>query len=140
MATCKNLTGHYWFFAVILILFSIVLGKLTIGDPMKIIKDFGLGAISIGGTLIAIFVGIGMVYKEMEKRTIYIILSKPLARWQFLMGKYLGLSLTILVEVAVMTILLFALCFVYEKIMPWSLWTFYPGFKTACQSIRRHCV
>ncbi len=111
------------FFAVILILFSIVLGKLTIGDPMKIIKDFGLGAISIGGTLIAIFVGIGMVYKEMEKRTIYIILSKPLARWQFLMGKYLGLSLTILVEVAVMTILLFALCFVYEKTVPWPLLT-----------------
>lgn len=111
------------FFAVILILFSIVLGKLTIGDPMKIIKDFGLGSISIGGTLIAIFVGIGMVYKEMEKRTIYIILSKPLARWQFLIGKYLGLSLTIVVEVAVMTILLFALCFVYEKTVPWSLLT-----------------
>ncbi len=109
------------FFAVILILFSIVLGKLTIGEPMKIIKDFGLGAISIGGTLIAIFVGIGMVYKEMEKRTIYIILSKPLARWQFLMGKYIGLSLTILVEVMVMTILLFALCVVYEKVVPWSL-------------------
>ncbi|WP_321413305.1 ABC transporter permease subunit [uncultured Desulfobacter sp.] len=111
------------FFAVILILVSIVLGKLTIGDPMKIIKDFGLGSISIGGTLIAIFVGIGMVYKEMEKRTIYIILSKPLARWQFLMGKYLGLSLTILVEVAVMAVLLFALCFAYEKIVPWSLLT-----------------
>ncbi len=111
------------FFAVILILFSIVLGKLTIGDPMKIIKDFGLGAISIGGTLIAIFVGIGMVYKEMEKRTIYIILSKPLARWQFLMGKYLGLSLTILVEVAVMTILLFSLCFAYEQTLPWILLT-----------------
>lgn len=111
------------FFAVMLILFSIVLGKLTIGDPMKIIKDFGLGSISIAGTLIAIFVGIGMVYKEMEKRTIYTILSKPLARWQFLMGKYLGLSLTILVEVAVMSILLFALCFVYEQIVPWLLLT-----------------
>ncbi|NDY71791.1 hypothetical protein DO021_01400 [Desulfobacter hydrogenophilus] len=90
---------------------AFVLGKLTLGDPTKIIKDFGLGAISIGGTLIAIFVGIGMVYKEMEKRTIYIILSKLLARWQFLMGKYLGLSLTILVEVAVMTVLSFALFF-----------------------------
>ncbi|PIE61908.1 MAG: hypothetical protein CSA29_00735 [Desulfobacterales bacterium] len=111
------------FFAVILILFSTVLGKLTIGDPLKIIKDFGLGAISIGGTLIAIFVGIGMVYKEMEKRTIYIILSKPLARWQFLMGKYLGLSLTILVEVMVMTILLFALCAAYENAVPWPLLT-----------------
>lgn len=111
------------FFAVILVFFSIVLGKLTIGDPMKIIKDFGLGAISIGGTLIALFVGIGMVYKEMEKRTIYIILSKPLARWQFLLGKYLGLSLTILVEVAVMTILLFSLCFAYEQTLPWILLT-----------------
>lgn len=111
------------FFAVILVFFSIVLGKLTIGDPMKIIKDFGLGSISIGGTLIAIFVGIGMVYKEVEKRTIYIILSKPLARWQFLMGKYLGISMTIFVEVAVMTVLLFGLCFVYEKTMPWSLLT-----------------
>ena len=111
------------FFAVILVLFSIVLGKLTIGDPMKIIKDFGLGAISIGGTLIAIFVGTGMVYKEMEKRTIHIILSKPLARWQFLMGKYLGLSLTILVEVVVMTIVLFGLCFAYEQTLPWILLT-----------------
>lgn len=64
-----------------------------------------------------------MVYKEMEKYTIYIILSKPLARWQFLMGKYLGLSLTILVGVAVMTVLLFGLCFVYEKIVPWPLLT-----------------
>jgi len=111
------------FFAVILVFFSIVLGKLTIGDPMKIVKDFGLGAISAGGILIAIFVGIGMVYKETEKRTIYIILSKPLARWQFLMGKYLGLGLTILVEVVVMTTVLFALCFMYEETVPWPLLT-----------------
>ncbi|WP_022668515.1 ABC transporter permease [Desulfospira joergensenii] len=111
------------FFAVILVMFSTVLGKLTIGDPLKIIKDFGLGSISIAGTLIAIFVGIGMVYKEMEKRTIFIILSKPLARWQFLMGKYLGLGLTILVEVVVMSVLLFGLCFAYDPQIPWSLLT-----------------
>ncbi|MBU1582580.1 MAG: ABC transporter permease [Proteobacteria bacterium] len=109
------------FFAVVLILFSMVLSNLTIGDPLKIIKDFGLGSISIVGTLIAIFVGIGMVYKEMEKRTIFVILSKPLARWQFLIGKYFGLSLTILVEVAVMSILLFVLCFLYVPQVPWNL-------------------
>ncbi len=109
------------FFAVILVFFSTVLGKLTIGDPLKIIKDFGLGSISIAGTLIAIFVGIGMVYKEMEKRTIFIILSKPVARWQFLLGKYFGLGLTILVEVAVMSVLLFGLCFAYEPQIPWNL-------------------
>ncbi len=109
------------FFAAVLILFSMVLGNLTIGDPLKIIKDFGLGSISIVGTLIAIFVGIGMVYKEMEKKTIFVILSKPLARWQFLVGKYCGLSLTILVEVVVMTLLLFILCFLYVPEIPWTL-------------------
>jgi ABC-type transport system involved in multi-copper enzyme maturation permease subunit len=109
------------FFAVVLILFSMVLSNLTMGEPEKIIKDFGLGSISIVGTLIAIFVGIGMVYKEMEKRTIFIILSKPLARWQFLIGKYCGLSLTILVEVAVMSILLFVLCYLYVSQIPWTL-------------------
>jgi len=109
------------FFAVVLILFSMVLSNLTIGDPLKIVKDFGLGSISIVGTLIAIFVGIGMVYKEMEKRTIFVILSKPLARWQFLIGKYFGLSLTILVEVVVMSILLFVLCFLYVHEIPWNL-------------------
>lgn len=109
------------FFAVVLILFSMVLGNLTIGDPLKIIKDFGLGSISIVGTLIAIFVGIGMVYKEMEKKTIFLILSKPLARWQFLIGKYCGLSLTILVEVVVMSLFLFILCYLYSRDVPWAL-------------------
>jgi ABC-type transport system involved in multi-copper enzyme maturation permease subunit len=98
-----------------------VLGNLTLAEPVKIIKDFGLGSISIVGTLIAIFVGIGMVYKEMEKKTIYVILSKPIARWQFLIGKYCGLSLTIIIEVVVMTILLFILCYQYVPEIPFSL-------------------
>lgn len=109
------------FFAVVLLAFSMVLGNLTLAEPVKIIKDFGLGSISIVGTLIAIFVGIGMVYKEMEKKTIYVILSKPIARWQFLIGKYCGLSLTIIVEVVVMTVLLFILCYQYVPEIPWTL-------------------
>lgn len=108
-------------FAILMLGFSTVLGKLTVGDHVKIVKDFGLGAISLFGTLIAIFVGIGLVYKEMEKKTIYVILSKPLARWQFLLGKYCGLSLTLLIEVAVMTIGLLGLCFFYTQSIPWEL-------------------
>lgn len=109
-------------FAVLMLAFSMVLGNLTIGQPGKIIKDFGLGAISIFGTLIAIFVGIGLVYKEMEKKTIYLILAKPLSRWQFLLGKYIGLSLTLLIEVSVMTICLFGLLrFYYGLAIPWEL-------------------
>ncbi|QTA81907.1 putative ABC transporter, permease protein [Desulfonema limicola] len=108
-------------FAVLMLGFSMILGNLTIGDPVKIVKDFGLGAISLFGTLIAIFVGIGLVYKEMDKRTIYVILSKPIARWQFLLGKYFGLSLTLMIEVVIMTIGLFLLCYFYVPDIPWSL-------------------
>ena len=108
-------------FAVLMLAFSLVLGNLTIGDEIKIIKDFGLGAISLFGVLIAIFVGINLVYKEMEKRTIYVILSNPIARYQFILGKYAGLSLTLLVEVIVMSVCLLALCYLKQKHIPWEL-------------------
>ena len=109
-------------FAVLMLCFSMVLGNLTLGDPVKIVKDFGLGAISLFGTLIAIFVGIGLVYKEMEKKTIYLILSKPVGRGQFLLGKYMGLSITLIIEVVVMSLGLFLLLMlVYEQPVPWIL-------------------
>ena len=64
--------------------------------------DLGFSAMLLFGVFIAIFVGVGLVYKEIERRTLYAILSKPVGRGQFLMGKYLGLSLTLLVNVVVM--------------------------------------
>jgi len=105
-------------FAILLLCFSVVLGRLSLGDTYKIIQDFGLMAISLFGTLTAIFVGIGMVYKEMEKRTVYVILSKPIARWQFLLGKYCGLSLTLIIMETVMTLCLFAICYIYQARLP----------------------
>ncbi|MBF0224834.1 MAG: ABC transporter permease [Desulfobacterales bacterium] len=108
-------------FAILMLGFSKILSNIAIGDSIKIIKDFGLASISLFGTLIAIFVGIGLVYKEMEKRTIFVILAKPIERWQFLVGKYLGLSITIIIEVVVMTIALFSLCYLYNSKIPWSL-------------------
>lgn len=108
-------------FAMLMLVFSLVLGYLTIGDEIKIIKDFGLGAISLFGVLIAIFVGISLVYKEMEKRTIYVILANPISRPQFVLGKYLGLSLTLLVEVVVMSIGLLALCYTEQPKIAWDL-------------------
>lgn len=89
-------------FAVLMLCFSMVLGNLALGQPEKIIKDFGLGAISIIGTLIAVFIGISSLFKELDRKTIYVILSKPLSRWQFLTGKYLGLSMIITFEVGIM--------------------------------------
>ncbi|MBN1881404.1 MAG: ABC transporter permease [Deltaproteobacteria bacterium] len=93
------------FFAVLILIVSTVLDVVTIGQRTKIIKDVGLASISLFGALIAIFVGIGLVYKELDKRTIYTIVSKPVTRLQFLLGKYLGLVFTIFVEVAAMSLI-----------------------------------
>lgn len=89
-------------FALVLIASAIFLGELSGGQETKIIIDLGLSAILLFGLFIAIFVGVGLVYKEIERRTIYAILSKPIGRGEFLLGKYLGLCLTLLVNVAVM--------------------------------------
>jgi ABC-type transport system involved in multi-copper enzyme maturation permease subunit len=99
------------FFAIVILLISTVMDIITIGQRAKIIIDMGLASISIFGVLIAIFVGIGLVYKEIDKRTIYTIVSKPVARWQFLLGKYFGLVLTLLVEVAAMSTIFFIIVF-----------------------------
>ena len=90
-------------FAILLIAGSVVLGELSIGQEMKILVDLGLAAISLAGGLMAVFLGIGLVYKEMDRRTIYNIVSKPVRRHQFLLGKFLGLLLTLSVNVCVMT-------------------------------------
>jgi ABC-type transport system involved in multi-copper enzyme maturation permease subunit len=89
-------------FVLLLIGGAIFLGELSAGQETKIIIDLGLSAMLLFGVFIAIFVGVGLVYKEIERRTLYAILSKPIGRGQFLVGKYLGLCLTLLVNVVVM--------------------------------------
>jgi ABC-type transport system involved in multi-copper enzyme maturation permease subunit len=89
-------------FVLLLIGGAIFLGELSAGQETKIIIDLGLSAMLLFGVFIAIFVGVGLVYKEIERRTLYAILSKPIGRGQFLLGKYLGLCLTLLVNVIVM--------------------------------------
>jgi ABC-type transport system involved in multi-copper enzyme maturation permease subunit len=83
---------------------AIFIGELSGGQERKIIVDLGLSAMLLFGVFIAIFVGVGLVYKEIERRTIYAIFSKPVGRGEFIVGKYLGLCLTLLVNVIVMAI------------------------------------
>jgi ABC-type transport system involved in multi-copper enzyme maturation permease subunit len=90
------------FFGLVLIGTSILLASLSMGEQAKIMKDLGLASINVFGVLIAIFVGIGLVSKEIEKRTIYTIIAKPIPRYQFLLGRYSGLGLTLLVNTAIM--------------------------------------
>ncbi|HEY0348926.1 MAG TPA: ABC transporter permease subunit [Pyrinomonadaceae bacterium] len=89
-------------FVLLLTAGAIFLGELSAGQETKIIIDLGLSAMLLFGVFIAIFVGVGLVYKEIERRTLYAILSKPIGRGQFLLGKYLGLCLTLLVNVIIM--------------------------------------
>jgi Cu-processing system permease protein len=95
-------------FAILLIGASYLLGQLTAGQDVKIIKDLGLSATSLFGLFIAIFIGIGLVAKEVERRSIYSLLAKPISRYQLVLGKYAGLTLTLAVNIAIMTAALYA--------------------------------
>ncbi len=90
-------------FAVLVIGASLLISQLTAGQDVKIIKDLGLAAMSIIGVFIAIFIGIGLVSKEVEKRSVYSLLAKPVRRSELVVGKYVGLVLTLLVNLVVMT-------------------------------------
>ena len=81
---------------------AVFIGELSGGQERKIIVDLGLSAMLLFGVFISIFVGVGLVYKEIERRTVYTIFAKPVSRGEFLVGKYLGLCMTLLVNVVVM--------------------------------------
>ena len=89
-------------FALLLTGGAVFLGELSAAQEAKIIVDMGLSAMLLFGVFIATFVGVGLVSKEIERRTVYAIFAKPVARGEFLVGKYLGLCLTLAVNVAVM--------------------------------------
>jgi ABC-type transport system involved in multi-copper enzyme maturation permease subunit len=89
-------------FAIILMAASYLIGQLTAGQDVKIIKDLGLAATSLFGLFIAVFIGIGLVSKEVERRSVYSLLAKPIHRYQMVVGKYAGLVLTLIVNVAIM--------------------------------------
>ena len=90
-------------FAVAMISFAQILSLLTVGSEEKIIKDFGLASIDVFGVLTAVFIGIGLVSREIERRTVYTLLTKPIHRFEFILGKYAGLALTLVVNTTVMT-------------------------------------
>jgi ABC-type transport system involved in multi-copper enzyme maturation permease subunit len=107
-------------FALILIGVSRLLSLLTVGNEEKIIKDVGLTAISLFGALTAIFVGVNLVYKEIERRTVYTLLANPVRRWQFVFGKFVGLMAVLAMNVACMTAALFGVL-LWRGEAPWPL-------------------
>jgi ABC-type transport system involved in multi-copper enzyme maturation permease subunit len=90
------------FFAIGVIALSLVMQEITVGDRDKVVRSVAQGAIAAFGSLISMFLGISLVFKEVERKTVYTILSKPIPRWLFVLGKYLGMMMTLFVQVAVM--------------------------------------
>jgi len=102
-------------FAVALLVCSKLFGLLTVGDEGKVIKDFGLAGIQIFTMLIAVMMSVLLISREVDSRTVYNILAKPVPRWQFLIGKYIGLLATVAMNLALMTAVLLALTAIYLR-------------------------
>ncbi len=90
------------FFAVLVIVGSLAFGALSVHEEVRLTTDLGLAGMSLFSILIAIFVGVNLVYKELERKTIYSLIPKPIHRYQFVVGKFLGMVLTLGVQVAIM--------------------------------------
>jgi Cu-processing system permease protein len=92
------------FFALLMMAGAVLVGQISIDIEQTVIVSLGLSAISLIGLLIAIFLGVALVSKEMDKRTLYALLAKPVRRWEFLLGKFGGLLLTLAVNTAAMAL------------------------------------
>ncbi|UJR81814.1 ABC transporter permease [Sandaracinus amylolyticus] len=89
-------------FATALLLFTLALAELSLDQQARVVRDLGLASISLFSVVVAIFLGSSLLYKEIERKTLYVILPKPIRRHEFLIGKYAGIALTAIVFVAIM--------------------------------------
>ncbi len=105
-------------FTLVVIVSSVLLGQLTIGQDQRVIKDIGLASMSLFGVLIATFVGTSLIHKEIRKKTIYTIISKPIYRYEFVLGKYCGLLLTMFINLAIMAVVLFGVLVFHKLLVP----------------------
>src|SRR5262249_30364490 len=91
-------------FATLLVIASVFVSELSISEESKFIADLGLSAMTVFGCVISIFIGVALVFKEIDKRTVNFLFSKPVRRYEFILGKYAGLSLTLLINCSVMAL------------------------------------
>jgi ABC-type transport system involved in multi-copper enzyme maturation permease subunit len=107
-------------FALLVIGASRLLSLITVGNEEKIIKDTGLAAISIFGVMTAVFVGVSLVFKEIERRTVYTLLAQPVRRWQFVVGKFVGLLGVLGMNLVLMTVALMGILLLRGE-SPWFM-------------------
>ncbi len=109
------------FFALAMLFVSLLLGELSFGQAIRITKDLGLTSISIFGIAIAIFTGVSLVHKEIDKRTLYTIISKPIHRYHFILGKYFGMLFTASVQIVILSIIFIGLVFIQQQYVELAL-------------------
>lgn len=102
-------------FVFLLLGTAVLFGQISVGVQRLILVNLGLAAMTFFGLAIAIFIGVGLVYKEMEKRTLYALLSKPVSRPEFILGKFFGLSLTLAVNILLMAVGFFAALYYVKR-------------------------
>jgi len=91
------------FFALGIIFLSISFGEWSVFARTQVMEDFGLATMSIAGLLLAVFIGVGMLGREISTRTLYSVLVKPIGRWKFVAGKWMGLLATLFINFSIMT-------------------------------------
>lgn len=109
------------FFAALVVGLAAIFGAASIGDPLKFVKDFSLMGISLFGVIIATVLGVNLLHKELGKKTIFNILSKPVARWHFVIGKFAGLFATLCLIVSIMCAILVSVLAMLEGRLDWGL-------------------
>lgn len=103
------------FLAIGLAVFSILLGEWSVFDRAHVIKSTTLTIMSLSGLLISVFVGISLVQKEIQRKTVLTLLSKPISRVSFIVGKYLGLLGVVACHLILLTVVYYIILFVTES-------------------------
>ncbi|MDB4974059.1 MAG: hypothetical protein JWN48_2400 [Myxococcaceae bacterium] len=106
-------------FAVAVLFFTLALAELSVHEQARVVNDVGLASISLFSVMVAIFLGSSLLYKEIERKTLYVILPKPIRRSEFLLGKYFGIVLTAVVFVALMGALQLWITALQAAVAPW---------------------
>jgi ABC-type transport system involved in multi-copper enzyme maturation permease subunit len=120
-------------FALVMVMSTKLFGMLTVGDEAKIVKDIGLASMQFFSMLIAVMMSMLLVSREVDSRTVFIILAKPVRRWQFLLGKYLGLVAIVIANLIVITLVLTVMVRLYAG--EWDPMLLFAAFMTLLEML-----